>query len=156
MFMNENETKSEETKLKKRTPYEIGFLVSGKLTQEDAETFATRLTSAIQENTDGIINEGGRLKRRKLAYPVNGEANAYFGVVNFDAVGGGISTLREKLKLEQSLLRYLIVSVDPRKLTPLRPFPYPGKPVEREEEKKPKEEIKMKELEKKLEEIIEG
>lgn len=159
--MNEDEAKTETTKeeiIEKRAPYEIGYLISGKLTKEDAETYATQLATLIQDSTDGILTEETRPQRQRLSYPIKKEFNAYFGLVYFEAAKKRLKKLGEKLKLEQNLLRHLVLSSEPEKRSLARPAPFRRKPPVKkiEEKERPREEIKMKELEKKLEEIIEG
>lgn len=145
--------------MEKKAPYEMGFLVNGKLTQEQAEDYTNQIRSAIQDDARGIITEESQLHKRKLAYPINKERNAYFGTMKFDTAKTDLQKLNEKLKFEQNLVRYLILLIDPKKLSDAKPRRKPrtaAAPIAPKTEKKPSEEIKIKELEKKLEEIIEG
>ena len=154
----------------KTNTYEMGYLISGKLDPEDIEEHVRDMESIIQGEGKGVITDSQRPQKRRLAYPINKEEHAYFGAINFEVGRSTIIALQKKLKLDAKFLRHLIITVDLKKQAQTAASKRRRVPtrIKRDEEVvktplgtlkekvEPQQEIKMKELEKKLDEIIEG
>lgn len=148
--------------------YEMTYLASPKLNEDE-------FFELVKEVKNHIAGAGGKLKeelgakKQKLAYPIKSFKDAYISTLNFALPAEKIIELNQKLKLEEKIIRYLIVvqpvlralkikrRVKKEKVVPPSP---PQKEVVVEEKKPekapPKKEIKIEELDKKLEEILEG
>lgn len=152
------ENKKQDTMNWRTNTYEMGYLLSGKMPLEDAETYVGTIESIIRNDANGIISKRSHTQKKKLAYPVKKEVYGYFGTINFEMPRECVKTVEQKLRLEQNLLRYMVLTVDLKKISRVKPKRLPRRPILQKEAPKPSErkEIKMKELEKKLEEIIEG
>lgn len=98
----------EEAKLKK---YELAFLVNS---QEDAGLVVKHLAK-IAAST---IFEGPVVETR-LAYPILNKRSGHFGYVHFTANPDSINKLNEAMKLDKSIVRFLIITPPPAK--PQRP-----------------------------------
>lgn len=155
LFM-ENDQKDVTTE--KMNTYEMGYLLSGKMPLEDAETYVGTIESIIRNDASGIISKRAHPQKKKLAYPVKKERYGYFGTINFEMPRKHIKTINQKLRLEQNLLRHIVLTVDLKKILRVTPARSRRRPILQKEAPKPSErkEVKMKELEKRLEEIIEG
>lgn len=82
--------------------YEISFLVRGEEAAGSVVKHLNRLGAEISgEGSIGAI---------KLAYPIKKHETAHFGYIHFNAVPGLIADLKEALKFEEGILRYLIVT----------------------------------------------
>lgn len=161
MVKTEQKTTAEEPIQESKNTYEIGYLVRARLSPEDADSYVREISSMIQKSSWGIVTRETPPQKIRLAYPIQKEGQAYFGVMNFELARKDLEELTRKLRLEPNLLRYLIIALDLKKLSALptrkmlrrRP---PALKETRAKESTKEKEIKMRELEKKLEEIIEG
>ena len=50
--------------------------------------------------------------RRQLAYPIGPRENGYYVVARFDAESGGIPEYERALRLDSSVIRYLLTTFD--------------------------------------------
>jgi len=82
--------------------YEIGFLTTSEQTKEELEKI-------LKSRKMSIINAGQILKT-KFAYPIKKESFAYFGFLHFSGAPEDIDWLKNELKSDKKILRYLIIS----------------------------------------------
>jgi small subunit ribosomal protein S6 len=133
--------------------YELTYLISSELSEEEAKEFQGKVTSLIQAE-GGVLVEQSSLLRKKLAYPIKKQTQAYLAILVFQSEPEKIANLEKKLKSENQILRYLILTKKELKVVSKAPRipPLPKKPkaVVPEKEKK----VELKEIEKKLEEIL--
>ena|SRR3989344_2403838 len=136
--------------------YELTYLISLEATGEELRSLQERISSFIAEK-QGIINRTEEVVKKKLGYPVKKQTMAYLAGLNFHLEQGKIKDLEEKIKAENQILRYEIISKKPVKITKtprrfrLRAI-MPAEGIKTVPEKPKKVEIK--EIEKKLEEIL--
>ena len=132
--------------------YELTYLISADLTEEEAKQFQDKVTSLIQAE-GGILAAGSTILRKKLAYPIKKQTQAFLAILTFQLEPIKLIDLEKKLKLENQMLRYLILIKPPVKEMPARrkkvPEIVPKKPFPPSEKK-----VELKEIEKKLEEIL--
>lgn len=138
------------------TQYEIAYLISPNVKEEEVFGEAGKITGFIQE-ANGFIGHIEEPRRKRLAYPINKSLEAYFGWTQFSALPEKVAEIEKKLKLEKSLTRYLIVHAETE---PARPRFTKVRKTEEETpshigaETKPEEKMNMEELDKQLEEIL--
>ncbi len=116
--------------------------------EEEARNFQEKISSLIKEGGGVLYGENLLLKKR-LAYPIKKQNQAYLAVLNFQLNAEKLTDLEKKLKEDLQILRYLLlVKAKPEKIriVPRRVV----KEVISEKEKK----VELKEIEKKLEEIL--
>lgn len=88
--------------------YEIVYIFDPVLTEDQVNE---RLDKYHKHITDG----GGEITavdhwgKRQLAYPINKKTSGYYVVVQFTAESGILPELERTLKLDDDLVRYLIV-----------------------------------------------
>ncbi|MFW6201054.1 MAG: 30S ribosomal protein S6 [Gemmatimonadota bacterium] len=88
--------------------YEIVYIYDSALGEEGVGERVDRIHERIEK-------EGGELRavdhwgRRRLAYPIASHENGYYVVAQFTAEPSLLPELERSLKLEESLLRHLIV-----------------------------------------------
>jgi len=137
--------------------YELTYLISAELTEEEARAFQNKIASLIKEE-GGILDEIRTPFRRKLAYPIKKQIQAYLAFLNFKINPEGLINLEKKLKSENQIIRYLILIKKPVKAKKervrgitarLEPIPFAEKKFTEKEKK-----VELKEIEKKLEEIL--
>ncbi len=136
--------------------YELAYLLSPFIPEEETLTWAGKLTAVIEESR-GVIRHAEPPRKKKLAYLVKKQPQAYFGWTTFRAVPDAIALLEKKLKNAENLLRHLVVEEEEMLLRPahLRVIPSTLRPraIPREAEK-PEEKLDLEQLDKKLEEIL--
>jgi small subunit ribosomal protein S6 len=137
--------------------YELTYLISSELSEEEARTFQNKIASLIKE--EGILDEIRMPFRRKLAYPIKKQVQAYLAFLNFKINPEGLANLEKKLRAENKILRYLILIKKPVKAGKERrrkSFIPSQAPILTEKKSVPEKEkkVELKEIEKKLEEIL--
>lgn len=138
--------------------YELAYLLSPSVSEEEVLTYAGKLTTLITDS-HGAIRRVEEPRKKRLAYPVRKEQNAYFGRTTFSIASEHIANFKKKLKATEGLLRYLLVEEEietrPQIVRPplQRPAPLRPRPIPRVEEK-PEEKLDLEALDRKLEEIL--
>jgi len=146
-----------ETEQKK---YEIAYIVSPKVPEADVVGEAGKITGFIQD-ANGIIGYIDEPRPRRLAYPINKFRDAYFGWTRFSTMPENLAAIEKKLKLDENIIRFLIVEAEEVPVAEIRtPRPRPSfvpkirtAPAPQAETPE-KEKMDIGELDKKLEEIL--
>lgn len=141
--------------------YELTYLLSPGLSEEEREAFQKKIQSLIQ-GEDGILTDSRNPLKRKLGYPIKNKGEAFLITLNFNLAPEKLGTLEKKLRSENQILRYLIltkpeakVSLAGGKKMPQLLKILPSKTYKDKKIVKPKEKkVELKEIEKKLEEIL--
>ena len=137
--------------------YEFAYLFSSSSTESEVLTLAEKLSTLINE-AKGTVKRVEEPKRRKLAYPIKKQKEAYWGWITFSMAPENIKALEKKLKGVNVFLRYLLVEEEietrPQIFRALpRPITKP-RPVPRATETQPAEKLDLEALDKKLEDIL--
>lgn len=91
--------------------YEIMFIV--KATQESADVKKTAENAKkILTSEKANIIEFKEMGEKKLAYPIKKEINGYYYVMQVESPKEAISEFDRKIKLDESVLRHLIIKLD--------------------------------------------
>jgi len=127
--------------------YELTYLISPELSEEELKSLQEKINSLIQKE-GGVLNEVNLPEKKDLSYPIKKNKTAYLTNLNFHFSSEKLENLEKKLKAEKKILRYLIlVKPVPKVMVrgPIRP---------RKFIKPSKAKVELKEIEKKLEEIL--
>lgn len=145
--------------------YEITYLISPDLSEEELKGCQEKITSLIQEEGGVLVDEaslhlplhpvsqGSAIEvkppvRKTLAYPIKKKREAFLSTLSFQILPERLRSLEKKLKGESNLLRYQILTKKLPKKVKVISAKKPKKIV------KPKPKVELKEIEKKLEEIL--
>lgn len=130
--------------------YELTYIINPDLSEQEVVTQTDKVAGFINE-LDGEIKKESPIQKRKLSYPIKKEKEGYFISLDFQLSSDKLEKLNHQLKLEKDILRYLIISKKIQKIRPMRvkKFKERIKVAER-----PKEKVKLEELDKKLEELL--
>ncbi|HOK00497.1 MAG TPA: 30S ribosomal protein S6 [Candidatus Pacearchaeota archaeon] len=146
--------------------YELNFLISGDV--EDFKTVNQKIINYIAEE-GGVLEQEIEPKRIKLAYPIKKKNEAYLSTLIFKLDSEKLQNLIKKTKEEKEILRHLVlktkVSKKPEKIYKKEEKAQISEEVKIEEGKeeikpvfhiKPKKEekVELKEIDKKIEEIL--
>lgn len=142
--------------------YEVVYLLSPSLTDEEALTQAGTITSLL-EDAGGITRRVEEPKKRKLAYAIKKNSYAYFGWTTFAMLPEQVILFNKKLLHQPHILRYLVVEEEVEARPPiLRTLMHPTlsnvqksrASIPQEVQKNTEERLDLEALDKKLEEIL--
>ena len=137
--------------------YELSYLISPELSLEALKAFQEKTTAFLQEQ-NGVLGNSYESKKTRLGYPIKDKKEAYLVTFYFQMNPEKLAEFEKKLKLEEPILRYIILSKKVRKQKleiPQRKKPSPRTIAPPLKKEKPKiKKVKIQELEKKLEEIL--
>ena len=89
--------------------YEIVYIFRSSLTSEEIEAKLERYHAIITKDGPGDIAGVLHWGKRQLAYPIKKQPNGYYVVAQFTSGPDRLKELERVLKLEDDVLRYLIV-----------------------------------------------
>lgn len=171
--------------MSQKREYELIILVTSDISEPQAEEFVESFIKEKIEERGGKVTFRDDWGRKRLAYPIKNEEYAYYFVIWFEIEGVQIAPLDEEILIEKNVIRHLTTLVEKHqekitreeilswnkehlpekkktrkekeiKVAPRgRKKPYEKKPeVKVEKEKNTK--LDKKQLDKKLDEILEG
>ena len=133
--------------------YELTYLINPDLSEEESKTFQAKINSLIADQ--GVLVEGNVILRKKLAYPVQKKDQSYMAVATFNALPEKIAELEKNLKDQKEILRYLLIIKEKQKNLKVRPHMAKRKSLaETKEPTNQEKKVELKEIEKKLDEIL--
>ena len=91
--------------------YELALVVSAKLDSEAIAATVQRAKDYI-ERFGGTIGEVEEWGKRKLAYEIQKQTEAYFFFINFEAESQAPAQLESVLRIMDNVLRYLVLAKD--------------------------------------------
>lgn len=91
--------------------YEMMFIVKATLEEEATKAVAESLESVIT-SMKGEISESKDLGQKKLAYPIKKEITGHYYLVNFTADNETRDELDRKARLDEKVLRHMIIKLD--------------------------------------------
>lgn len=140
--------------------YEIAYLISPALSENEARDFHQEIKSKIQ-SLGGLIDHDGEIKKRRLSYAINKMREAYLAHARL-LLSSDVVNKVKALLIHTSVLRSLLVHTErPLPPRPMRPHTIATPKDTREPvAAKPKSEsvaaspANIEEIDKKLEEIL--
>jgi small subunit ribosomal protein S6 len=91
--------------------YEMMFIVKANADEKAIANTAKSLKDIIT-NMNGKILEEKDLGSKELAYPIKKETVGYYFVVYFEATAELVTELDRKSRIDESVLRHLIIRLD--------------------------------------------
>jgi len=136
--------------------YELTYIINSNLPESEVVAQTDRVRGFINQLGGEIKNEK-LTEKRKLAYLIKKQGFGFYVTVEFNLEPEKLIELEKHIKLDTDILRYLLVvkekiKIVPRRLPSPRPKPtaFPKAFPETKAEK-----VKIEEIDKKLEEILE-
>ena len=90
------------------TNYEIMFIVKSTLDDAAQKSVAKETQNLITDNKGKVI-EFKEMGRKKLAYPINKEVSGFYYLMNVEANAETIKEFDRKLRINENILRNLIL-----------------------------------------------
>ncbi|MCK5459775.1 30S ribosomal protein S6 [Candidatus Parcubacteria bacterium] len=155
--------------------YEILYIVPNKYSETEIKAVDEKIDSILTDNKAAIIKTD-HWGKKKLAYPIKHYDYGYYTLIIFSAAESAIAKITEKLNLNQDIIRFQIVKEikkspiikGKKKIKTIKPSVLvkkeeseakieKPKEIKKEEEKgiKKEEKIKIDDLDKKLDELLE-
>ncbi len=134
--------------------YEFTYLIPSHLSTEEVKTFRKKVELYIEEG-GGKITQNNFPVRKELAYPIKKNNTAFLVNLIFDLSPDKLKDLEKKIKEEEQIIRFLLLKketvrkkrIRKRELKKIIPTVQPK--IESVEKK-----VGLKEIEQKLEEIL--
>lgn len=143
--------------------YEINLLISPNFTEAEISSFVEKTLGELQKY--GKAEGKFAPERKKLAYPVSDQIEAWMYFFNLTPQSGDrkelLDAVEKELKENKDIIRFIVIKKDTKKteapLKPMRTRPVrleekTEKPVVEEKSRKPK--AQLEEVEQKLEEML--
>ena len=92
--------------------YELVLIVDATLPQEQKEALVKEITDSIVKLDGKIINRQVWLDKQKFSFRMKGKAEGTYYVINFEGAAMIATKIREALRLNEKLLRSLIVKME--------------------------------------------
>jgi len=147
--------------------YELLYLIPAKFTDDELEPIKQKVRQIIEKSGATVTHEES-LGKRRLAYVIKQESFGYYLLMEFDLEGADLRKLDNEIKLTEEVMRHTIVKRDQkapsfREMTQRHERERAEQTQREVEEKKSaeenakkKEKVDIKELDNKLDEILEG
>ncbi len=117
--------------------------------EEQAKELQNKVSALIKDE-GGLAIGGSLISKKRLAYPIKKQSQAYLVTDIFQLSPEKLADLEKTLKVETQILRYIILIKRPmREIKKSRMFIEP-----KIEKPKKEKKVELKEIEKKLEEIL--
>jgi len=129
--------------------YELTYLIPPDISEGELKALQEKINSFIQEEKGILIKMNSPIKKR-LFSPMKRRSQAYITTLNFHHEPEKLEGLEKRLKSEGQVLRYMILTKPP---TTFRKKVIGEKPTI-SRRKVVGEKVELKEIEKKLEEIL--
>jgi small subunit ribosomal protein S6 len=102
--------------------YEAVYIFDSALEESVVNEKLDRFHALVANDGDGQVSAVDHWGRRQLAYPINDRDNGYYVVSHFTTEAGRLPEFERLLKLDDGLLRYLIVVNEGNLLTSPAPI----------------------------------
>ncbi len=89
--------------------YEVVYIFKTELAEEQINEKLERYNALITGDNGGEITATDHWGRRQLAYPINKQPAGYYVVSQFEAPAVALPEFERLLKLDDDLLRYMVV-----------------------------------------------
>ncbi|MDP3996052.1 MAG: 30S ribosomal protein S6 [bacterium] len=129
--------------------YELTYLISSELTEEQAKELQNKVSALIQ-GEEGLLIGGSLISKKRLAYAIKKQSQAYLVTTIFQLLPEKLANLEKALKTDGQILRYIILIKRPvKEVKKSRMFIEP-----KIEKPKKEKKVELEAIEKKLEEIL--
>ncbi len=91
--------------------YEMLFIMPNKFTDDEAKGVFQKVGQLLK-SLEGKITLENYWGKKKFAYPINHEYYGYYGLYEFDLERTLIAEVNNKLRLDNDVLRFLIIKKD--------------------------------------------
>ena len=116
-------------------PYETLFVVRPDIEEDDLNKVIGRVEDVVK-SSEGTIVESQVWGKKRLAYEVRKYTEGIYVKLNFDAPPAAVKKLKDHFRLNEDVIRDIIVRDERRQAEPARPEDEPAAAIEETEEVK--------------------
>ena len=131
------------------TNYELTYLISPEISEEQIETISKGLVSYIEEQGGVLSGIQGKPLKKFLGHPIEDHIMAFVGTLKFSLAPEKTKSLEEKLKQEKQILRNMLIAKPAKERLNFRKIRKKFTPGIAKKQK-----VELKEIDKKIEEIL--
>lgn len=91
--------------------YEVMYIINPVLSDDQTTDIVNRVGDYLKEN-GAVVLETDEMGSQRLAYPIEKKRNGYYVVTHFRAPGKMIARFDRALRLNDDILRHLILRYD--------------------------------------------
>lgn len=115
--------------------YETVYIFDSALEEQAINEKLERFHALLTKTGNGVVSGSNHWGKRTLAYPIKKKETGYYVVTQFEAAGELLPEYERAVKLDESVLRYMVVlnEGEPPKPMPTTP-PVVAEELELEEE----------------------
>lgn len=95
--------------------YEIMFIMNAALPEDGRRDTIERVEDEI-EQLDGTVHRSKDYDVRQLAYQIDDATRGHYRLMRFEVDPGSVQTLKERLRLVEDVLRFLVVRPEDEQL----------------------------------------
>jgi len=145
--------------------YEMTYLVASDISEEELKSFSEKINGFITQDL-GVLEQEGKPARQRLGYSIKGKNEAFVVTVDFKLSPENLEKLEKKMQAEGKILRYMIATKQPMEKTLARKpkrvpksllmkvGENPKKETLKTDKKPGLQKVELKEIDKKIEEIL--
>ena len=137
------------------------YIVSNKFTEDEVKPIIAKVNKLIEQNS-GVITYQVDWGKKKLAYPIKLLSYGYYNLVEFDLAGGDLGKLNQALTMDSDVIRHQIVAKRVKTEAEIKKEKEISDKIsskaivkEKQEEEKKKGKVDLKELDERLDRILE-
>lgn len=101
--------------------YEGMFIIDPNMKKEDMDALIGDIEADIKKN-GGKVEETVRVGRRRLEHKIKKNIDGFYCLFNLYASGATIQKINPKLRLNESILRYVFIDRDRKGFSPIKSF----------------------------------
>lgn len=92
--------------------YELVTILDAAMPQENKDGVIKEVSEAITKSDGKVINSQVWLEKHKFSFRMKKKAEGTYYLTNFESPKAGVAPLRQALRLNDNVLRSLIIKVD--------------------------------------------
>jgi len=90
--------------------YEAMFIIKADLSEDDRKTLLGQIQEAVVKNNGQIVNIAVWSEKRRLSFPIKKQQEGVYYLADFNAPAEAITRLKYTFKLNEQILRVLILA----------------------------------------------
>lgn len=107
--------------------YELIYIIDARLSPEDKKKIDAQVKDSIQKASGKIVNSFVWIEKQRMSFPINKVEDGTYTMMNLEIGADGLAQLRRDLKLNETILRSLVVLVKGGEFKPMpKPEPKPA------------------------------
>ena len=95
--------------------YELVYIVDAHLAAEAKEEVGKQIADAVTKADGKVINSNVWFERHRMSFPIKKVQDGSYYLVNWEGRGNASVKLRQSLRLNERVLRFLIIAANSQK-----------------------------------------